>query len=176
MIVREGETIVFTRKFRWMFQWQSSAMFVNVPTRPGTTPKLSDDKIYTKNHWSGSDLISGSGKFAMVFYDHEETGKCFFDYLKEVYERWAPNYETSLKDIEEIKIDFDLILYDGCGNELEKWKLCKAYPTSIQWDALDYSASEPLTYEIIWEYESAEHEEMNWSRTTNPFDFSQGVK
>jgi hypothetical protein len=174
MIIREGETIVFTRKFRWMFQWQSSAIFVKVATRPGIVPKSSDDKIYTKNYWSGSDLIVSSGRFTMTAY--ESTDQNFFDYFRKVYERWALNHKTGLKDLEEIKIDFDLVLYDGCGCELEKWKLRRAYPSSIQWADLDYSASEPTIIEITWEYESAEHEETNWSRITNPFDFSQGVK
>lgn len=60
------------------------------------------------------------------------------------------NQGTSFQDY---AADAFLVLYDGCGNAMEQWKLFNVWPQAVNFGELDYTSSEEVTIELTLRYD-----------------------
>jgi hypothetical protein len=86
----------------------------------------------------------------LVLYDLKTNTNPVFDWIKEVYNPQtgtfrAPNAGDFIK---EARVE----LYDGCGNEIEKWVFEDVWPQSVNFQTLDMQNSEILTVDLSLRY------------------------
>lgn len=159
----QGTKNCVKRKFRWLFMIPDiCASGINsLPPARAARPTLSFketavehliETVYypVKPEWKPIDL---------VLYDLSFKQKhVVFDWIQKQYDpkpgMWkrpasSPNSGNSLK------LDANLILYDGCGNSIETWILENIWPQSVNFDDLDMGDSMYLTCNITLRYDRA---------------------
>lgn len=171
--------IIHKRKFRWTFEvlrFASGddgrpargvpASFVKVAARPNLN--IEETEI---NFLNAKRFIPGKGTWETVtitYYDvaadgDDATNIGLWDWLASVYDytgagtgsvdynNYNPNVRQSSKR-ECYTGTGVLILYDGCGNALEKWQMLDCWPQAVNFGELDYSVSEEVTIEVTLRY------------------------
>jgi hypothetical protein len=53
-----------------------------------------------------------------------------------------------------------LMMWDGCGKQIEQWELANVWPQSINFGDLDYSSSEEATIELSLRYSNVHYTSM----------------
>lgn len=142
-----GSELVFKRKFRWTFEVQNTcggnvpAWFVKVASRPQL--QIEETEV---NYLNGKTWIPGKGAWQtmdVTYYDvAAQENQALWSWIASVYQFNDP---VRLKQGSK-RSDYAgrgiLTMYDGCGTSLEKWVLNDMWPTTINFNDLDYSATD----------------------------------
>lgn len=143
------------RNYRWMLNLvdMPAWAYVKSANRPKLTLGVIDqhhnqEKIAHEGKTSWEDLTC-------TFYDVEDQP----DTSKSIYE-WL---EKSTYDIKQAnaqhprvyKKDFILRMLRHDGSTSEQWKYCNAWPFSIDWGGVDYSAEEICMVAVTFKYDRA---------------------
>jgi hypothetical protein len=156
--------LIFKRKFRWTLRifdicggQEIPKDYVKLAARPNIT--IEETEI---NHLNAKTWIPGKGTWETItvtYYDVATIDiKPLYDWLATVYDFVDP---VALKQ-GSIRADYagkaELVLYDGCGQELEIWTLGDVWPQAINFGELDYSNSEEVTIELTLRYSDVAYE------------------
>lgn len=170
--------IIHKRKFRWTFEVLRNgvgedgvaarnvpASFVKVASRPNLN--IEETEI---NFLNAKRFLPGKGTWESVtvtYYDvagdDVASNIGLWDWLASVYdytgggETFNPNVRQSSKR-ECYSGTGVLLMYDGCGNPLEKWSMIDCWPQAINFGDLDYSSSEEATIEVTLRYSGVSYE------------------
>jgi hypothetical protein len=167
-----GPRVIHKRKFRWTFEVTQGPCGIKVPkdfVKVASRPNLSIEETEI-NFLNGKTWIPGKGTWETVtitYYDLAGDANIdLWSWLASVYDftgggsgGFPPNVKQGTA-----RADYsgtcELILYDGCGEELEVWKLLDAWPQAINFGDLDYSNSEEATIEVTLRYGAVTYTNM----------------
>jgi hypothetical protein len=151
--------ITFKRKFRWTFEIfgfcdnEKNVVpehFVKVASRPSLS--IEDVEI---NHLNAKTWIPGKASWESITVTYVDVAhsemRTLFDWLATVYDFTNP-VNLTMGNKREWNATGVVTLYDGCGVSLEQWQLQHMWPTSINFNDLDYSSSEECTIELTLRY------------------------
>jgi hypothetical protein len=174
----------FKRKYRWMFFIEDvcgtssdGSYGVNVlPPSKGSRPNISFKEIEA-NHVSETVYFPGRPDWkpiSLTLYDFTIQGtNRVFEWLKLYYNvndrvaEISPSVgsflspvisagSNSLMKATALKIpQASLILYDGCGNKIERWVFENVWPQSAEFGELDMQSSEVVTVDVTLRYDRA---------------------
>lgn len=159
-----GPDVIFKRKFRWGLTIVPKCAggtipeyMVKVASRPNLA--IEETEINSKN---GKMYIPGKASWETItvtFYDL--AGPSVKQGIVPLY-RWILgmyNFQDEITDqlnmadtIAKYAGEATLVMYSGCGEELESWVLKDAWPQSVNFGDLDYSSSEEATIEVTLRY------------------------
>jgi hypothetical protein len=155
-----GPNVIHKRQFRWTFEVTNGPCGLTVPpdfVKLANRPNLEIEETEI-NYLNGKTWIPGKGTWQTItvtYYDVVGSGANnigLWNWIAAVYDYTNP---ITLKQ-GTARADYSgtasLILYDGCGNILETWKLSDAWPQAINFGELDYSSSEVATIELTIRY------------------------
>lgn len=167
-----NEGVIHKRKFRWTFHvfggWGTvPASFVKVAARPNLN--IEETEI---NFLNAKRFIPGKGTWETItvtYYDVAvESGgqgnEQLWSWIANVYDYTGASTSNLNPDVKQsakrgcYSGTGVLIMYDGCGNALEKWQLVDCWPQAINFGDLDYSVSEEATLEITLRYGGVTYE------------------
>jgi len=161
---------VLKRKFRWKFKIEQNGSVV-VPEwwcKLGARPQLDIEETEV-NFLNQATWFPGKARWqplTITYIDNNKTGneglKGLWDLIATVYDfnggeggDGISQYHQSEK--QGWNRDGILQLFDGCGNEMESWKLGSLWPQSINWGDLDYAVSDEATIEVTFRYSEVKH-------------------
>lgn len=150
--------LVFKRKFRWTFEVTDICGGQTVPrhyVKLASRPNLSVEETEI-NYLNAKTWIPGKAAWETITVTYIDVAtldhKPLYDWLATVYEFTNPvtlRQGSSRQDYAGTGI---LRLYDGCGQELEEWRMGDMWPQAINFGELDYSSSEEVTIELTLRY------------------------
>lgn len=159
-----GDSVVHKRKFRWTFAVERQngrvpASFVKMAARPNI--QIEETEI---NFLNAKTYIPGKGTWEQItvtYYDVAVIGgrgnEELWSWLASVY-NFLDNEALTQSSVRRCYGGTGICtLYDGCGNELEEWRLFDCWPTSINFGELDYSSSEEVTIEVQLRYSNVKY-------------------
>lgn len=162
--------LILKRKFR--FTLEISTPCGNIPkhyVKVAARPQLEIEE-QELNFLNAVTWVPGKGRWQpmSVTYidvpDAEMVG--LYKWMATVYDFTEP---VTLRQAEKVSWagQANLIMYDGCGNPLERWLLKSVWPQSINFGDLDYSNSEEATIELTLRYSEVAYQSLcGW--TNNP--------
>ena len=163
-----GLDIIHKRKFRWTFGVERDggkrvpASFVKVAARPQI--EVEETEI---NFLNAKTYIPGKGTWQSItitYYDvtsldgigNEE----LWGWLASVY-NFIDNVALTQSSRRRCYGGTGIItMYDGCGQELEEWRLFDCWPQAMNFGELDYSQSEEATIEVTLRYSNVKYTNM----------------
>jgi len=157
------DNLIFKRKFRWTFELYDICggkkippHYVKLAARPNLT--IEETEI---NYLHAKTWIPGKASWETItvtYYDVATNDiKPLYDWLASVYEFTNPVTLRMGSSRRDYAAKAFLFLYDGCGNEIEQWKLADVWPQAINFGELDYSSSEEATIELTLRYSQVEY-------------------
>lgn len=159
-----GDRVIHKRKFRWTFavERQSGrvpASFVKMAARPNIT--IEETEI---NFLNAKTYIPGKGTWETItiqYYDvavlNGQGNEELWSWLASVY-NFIDNQSLTQSSIRRCYGGTGVCtLYDGCGGELEEWRLFDCWPTNVNFGELDYSSSEEATIEVQLRYSNVKY-------------------
>lgn len=162
-----GSDLIHKRKFRWTFQVKRDgnkivpASFVKMAARPNIA--IEETEI---NFLNAKTYIPGKGTWEQItitYYDVEDVGNVgggnteLWSWLASVY-NFIDNDKLTQSSVRRCYGGTGICtMYDGCGNELEEWRLFDCWPTSVNFGELDYSSSEEATIEVQLRYSNVQY-------------------
>jgi len=167
-----GPSVVFKRKFRWLFSIQTNCTrsggspagfvpptIVKLAARPNLTIEETEINFLNAKMW-----IPGKGAWETItvtYYDVGGLGAAMaplFGWLATVYDftDYKNLCQSSRQD--SYGATATLQLFDGCGSEMERWTLGNMWPQAINFGELDYSSSEEVTVELTLRYSEVSYE------------------
>jgi hypothetical protein len=162
----------FKRKYRWMFFIEDvcgtssdGSYGTNVlPPSKGSRPNISFKEIEA-NHVSETVYFPGRPDWkpiSLTLYDFtiQKTNRVF-EWLKLYYN--INDEKTTIRPsvgesvlANALKIpQASLILFDGCGNKIERWIFENVWPQSVEFGELDMQSSEVVTVDVTLRYDRA---------------------
>jgi hypothetical protein len=174
----------FKRKYRWMFFIEDvcgtssdGSYGTNVlPPSKGSRPNISFKEIEA-NHVSETVYFPGRPDWkpiSLTLYDFTIKGtNRVFEWIKLYYNinnkdvTISPSVgsflspvisagSNSLMKATALKIpQASLILFDGCGNKIERWIFENVWPQSVEFGELDMQSSEVVTVDVTLRYDRA---------------------
>lgn len=166
--------LIFKRKYRWTFEveWNGQKIgknFVKLASRPNLT--IEETEI---NYMHGKMWIPGKASWETITVTYYDVSKAQNNGITGLYSWLASIYnfqDLGQKQMQQTTIQGDgttgsdgwagnalLMMYDGCGNELENWRLKGVWPSAVNFGDLDYSSSEEVTVELTLRYYQAIYE------------------
>jgi len=155
-----GENLIHKRKFRWTFQIDLAngafvpASFVKMAARPNLA--IEETEI---NFLNAKTFIPGKGTWEQItitYYDvavlNGVGNDALWNWLASVYNFIDNIALTQSSRRSCYSGTAKCTMYDGCGQELEEWKLFDCWPTSINFGELDYASTEEATIEVQLRY------------------------
>lgn len=165
-----GADVIFKRKFRWGLEintcrGQVPEELVKLASRPNIS--IEETEINMKN---AKTWIPGKASWETItvtYYDIVNGGAPIlnlYSWLATIYDFSDPNGIQGQLNMVDHKGNGQqgtgsgyagkavLRLYNGCGDELEKWEIKDAWPQAINFGDLDYSSSEEVTIELTLRY------------------------
>jgi hypothetical protein len=150
------------RKFRWTFQLDGIISDVEMnalfPLK-GARPHLQFKEIETKHIF---ETIYFHGRPEWKPLQITQQLHPVFNWITEVYDSgtdsqgyFQPVDRPRNSDSGSFKKTANLILYDGCGKELEKWILENCYPVQSNFGELDMGNSEVVTCDVTLRFDRA---------------------
>lgn len=161
-----GNDVVHKRKFRWTFAVERDggrrvpASFVKMAARPNIA--IEETEI---NFLNAKTYIPGKGTWEQItitYYDVAVVGggtgnEELWNWLASVY-NFLDNVALTQSSRRNCYGGTGICtLYDGCGGELEEWRLFDCWPTSVNFGELDYSSSEEATIEVQLRYSNVKY-------------------
>ena len=163
---RIGErSVVFKRKFRWTFDVKNicglggdkiGASFVKLASRPNISFEETE-----LNFLNGKTWIPGKGTWETITVTYIDAA---VDDLRPLYRWLAAVYEfdnpltLKMGSRESWAAQGILVLYDGCGKEIEQWTMGNMWPQSINFGDLDYASSDEVTIELTLRYSDVRYD------------------
>lgn len=164
-----GNDVIHKRKFRWTFAVKREngnnvpASFVKMAARPNIS--FEETEI---NFLNGKTFLPGKGTWETItitYYDVSIIAgngagggnQALWSWLASVYDFTD---HTGLKQSSARGCyggEGICKLYDGCGDELERWVLFDCWPQAVNFGELDYSSSEEVTIEVTLRYSGVEY-------------------
>lgn len=159
-----GDNVIHKRKFRWTFAVERQngrvpASFVKMAARPNI--QIEETEI---NFLNAKTYIPGKGTWEQItvtYYDVAVQGgggnEQLWSWLASVY-NFINNEALTQSSVRRCYGGTGICtLYDGCGNELEEWRLFDCWPTTVNFGELDYSSSEEVTIEVQLRYSNVKY-------------------
>lgn len=165
----ERPDTIFKRKFRWLLKIDGvSAQGVNaLPPEKSARPSMSF-KENEVQHISESVFFPGKPEWKplnLTLYDINCNSNPVFDWLNSLYQPRTGKYcyvvnenfanQNDPTAYTGFKKNAELLLYDGCGDCIEKWRYENCYPQSVDWQDLDMGSSDILMVEVTLRYDRA---------------------
>lgn len=174
--------IIHKRKFRWTFEVLREpngrnvpASFVKVAARPNLN--IEETEI---NFLNAKRFLPGKGTWetmTVTYFDVSNSADGtsnigLWDWLASVYDFTGggavagvsspavldnPNVKQSSRR-ECYSGTGVIVMYDGCGNALEKWNLQDCWPQAINFGELDYATSDEATIEVTMRYQGVTYQ------------------
>lgn len=159
-IGRVGEAgLVFKRKFRWTLDIKGGTCF-EVPrhfVRVAARPNLQIDEI-PLNFLNAREYIPGKGEWNTLNIEYLDVADKdlagLYTWINTTYEFVGQQADVTLKQSERAgyAAEGTLILYDGCGQQIETWILKRMWPQSVDFGTLDYGDSDIVTVNLTVRY------------------------
>lgn len=164
-------SLAFKRQNRWLLmisgisaQNQGAAVQA-LPPLKSSRPSLSFKEIEAQ-HLSESVWFPMKPEWKqlnLVLYDLRCNENVVFEWIKMIYNPqvtnnriWNPSVGgASTRLNTPFKKQGQLVLYDGCGKNIENWVLENCYPSQINFGSLDMSSSEVVTMELELRFDRA---------------------
>jgi len=165
-----GDDVIHKRKFRWTFAVERNvvggatrrvpASFVKVAARPNI--EIEEVEI---NFLNAKTYIPGKGTWQSItvtYFDVSVLGggagnEELWSWLASVY-NFTDNIGLGQSSIRRCYGGTGIItLYDGCGNDLEQWRLFDCWPQAVNFGELDYSQSEEVTIDVTLRYSNVRY-------------------
>lgn len=163
-----GENVTHKRKFRWTFEVRRQggavggdvpASFVKMAARPNIS--IEETEI---NFLNGKTYIPGKGTWETITVTYYDVGGNdnvpLWSWLAHVYNFMDPlalQQNSRRNCYAGIGI---CILYDGCGEAMEKWTLGDCWPQAVNFGELDYASSEEVTVEVTIRYANVSYQNL----------------
>ena len=151
------------RKHRWVFealglgtgQWRPNELLV---LRSASRPSF---KFNTADMHHNQEVVYFAGKqewdpVTMVWYDVEQNpniSQRIYDWLSSVVTLACGKLPVQAPN--NYKRDATLSMTNGVGAPSETWNMVGTWPETMNWQDLDYSASEIMTCEVSMRYDRA---------------------
>lgn len=163
-----NDNVIMKRKFRWTFAVTRKnganvpASFVKVAKRPSLEVEETEINFLNAKTW-----IPGKGAWEQItvtYYDvaviNGQGNEELWSWLASVY-NYIDNDALTQSSVRRCYSGTGICtLYDGCGNELEEWRLFDCWPTSVNFGELDYSSSEEVTIEVQLRYSNVKYKNI----------------
>jgi len=164
-----GDDVIHKRKFRWTFAVERNnigggtrrvpASFVKVAARPNI--EIEEVEI---NFLNAKTYIPGKGTWQSItitYFDVSVLGgggnEELWSWLASVY-NFTDNIGLGQSSVRRCYGGTGVItLYDGCGNDLEQWRLFDCWPQAVNFGELDYSQSEEVTIDVTLRYSNVQY-------------------
>lgn len=155
--------IIFKRKFRWTFRIDGFCNNKSVPehfVKMAARPNVSIEETEI-NFLNGKTWIPGKATWETItvqYYDvASRDNAALWDWLATVYDFTDPINLRMGASASQYAGIATIRMFDGCGSELENWKLGDCWPTTINWGELDYTNSEECTVELTLRYSQVKY-------------------
>jgi hypothetical protein len=159
-----GPKIIHKRKFRWSFEVTKGPCGLTVPrnfVKLAARPNLSVEETEI-NYLNGKTWIPGKASWETItvtYYDVAGDANIgLWNWIAAVYNFTDPVKLEQGSARQDYAATTELVLYDGCGEELEIWTLDDTWPQAINFGELDYSNSEEITVELTLRYSQVKYE------------------
>lgn len=159
-----GDSVIHKRKFRWTFKvirknGDVPASFVKIAKRPSIEIEETEINFLNAKTW-----IPGKGVWQTIevtYYDvaviNGQGNENLWTWLASVYD-FTDNVGLRQSTKRECYGgEGVMILYDGCGTELEEWRLFDCWPQNIDFGELDYSQSEEVNIVVTIRYSNVKY-------------------
>lgn len=154
---------IFKRKFRWTFEVlfcgsSIPADFVKIAGRPNFSVEETEINFLNSKTW-----IAGKASWETITVTYldvagDQSAK-ILSWIASVYDFTGlnPSYTqgSARADYEGIGV---LTMYDGCGQEIETWRLEHLWPTSVNFGDVDYSSSDISEIELTLRYSDVKYQ------------------
>ena len=157
------DNLIFKRKFRWTFEINDICggksvprHYVKLASRPNLTVEETEINYLNAKTW-----IPGKAAWETMTVTYIDVAtieiKPLYDWLATVYDFTNPVslYQGSRRS--DYAGSAELNLYDGCGQELERWNMGDVWPQAINFGELDYSSSEEVVIELTLRYSQVQY-------------------
>ena len=165
-------SLIIKRKFRWTLRIQPMgesgmrgaeipASYVKVSARPQL--EIDETEIHYLN---GITYIPGKGKWSPLNVTYVDVASSemlpLYNWLVSVYDFTSENLTNDIKQSEKSGWNAEayLSMYDGCGQEIDRWTLKSCWPQSINFGELDYEDSGICTIDLSLRYSEARYESI----------------
>lgn len=167
-----GSQLVFKRKFRWTFEVKN-VCGGNVPphfVKTTARPSLSIEETEI-NYLNAKSWIPGKASWETIEVTYLDVAtnanQNLWNWIAALYDFTDP---VNLKQASQRR-DYGgtgiLVLWDGCGGELERWTLNDIWPTSVNFNDLDYSNTEICEITLTLRYSNVRYKSKcpEWNKT-----------
>lgn len=156
---------VFRMKFRWMFSI-SDVVGEELPMLPplkSSRPSISIKEMEVK-HLDETIYYPGAPEWKSInltLYHIGCDNNPVFDWLKTIYDptdredAFKYGVITDNTRNQFIKREASCLLYDGCGETIERWTYDFAWPTDIDWGELNMESSDVVYIDLTLRYARA---------------------
>ena len=152
-------TRIIKRKFRYTCSFNTKPgvipeHYVKVAARP----QLEIDELELQ-FLNASTWIPGKARWQPLNITYIDTTdrrmKPLYDWVATVYDfqRYGDGGNLRQSEKEGWVGDCVIRVFDGCGNELEKWELANCFPQSINFGDLDYGSNDECNIELTIRYD-----------------------
>lgn len=154
------------RKYRWTFEVSGicggksiGRHYVKLAARPNLS--IEEQEI---NYLNAKTWLPGKGTWESITVTYYDVGGVdsgpLFTWINSVYQisKGAQVTQKQSSNPRDYKAVGNLVLYDGCGNPMERWKLFGLWPQAVNFGELDMSSSEEVTIELTLRYDAVEYE------------------
>ena len=159
--------LIIKRKFRWTMRFERNISTQGQKTIPeafckiSARPNLSFEPIEL-NYLNGKNFIPGKGTYetmAVTYIDVANDGALIglWSWVASVMDYSHPDTLYMGSAQQDYTATGILVLWDGCGNELESWELLNCWPEAIDWGELDMSSNEAAEIALTIRYSSVKY-------------------
>jgi hypothetical protein len=158
--------IVIKRKFRWTLEINTP--FGQVPrhyVKTSGRPQLDIDETEI-NFLNGVTWIPGKGKWQPLSCTYIDVADAemakLYSWVATVYDFSQQNPIDHIPQSEKTGWNgtAELIMYDGCGNPIDKFTLRSCWPQSISFGDLDYSDSAEVTIDLTLRFSEVSYQSL----------------
>ncbi|MCK9458578.1 MAG: hypothetical protein M0R80_02980 [Proteobacteria bacterium] len=156
------DTRVFKRKFRWTFKLKTECgdidyHFVKTAARPNLDIEETEVNFLNAKTW-----IPGKGTWQpleVTYYDCNSTEiGTLFRWLTATYDFTKPVELQQNSKLQKYKGVATLVLYDGCGNDMETWTLDAVWPKAIDFGDLAMDSNDICEVKLTLRYTNVKYE------------------
>jgi hypothetical protein len=173
--VGDPKTII-KRKFRWTFE--ISAPCGDVPihyVKVAARPKLQIDPTEI-NFLNATSWIAGKAKWEPISVTYIDVAskdmEGLFKWFLSIY-NFNKSVDLPMSEASGYAATGNLVLYDGCGQPLERWLFSMMWPELIDFGTVEYASSDEMTIELSLRYSDVRYESLCGADLTD-FDCCKG--
>lgn len=165
-VLGQPQTII-KRKFRYTMEFTTPAgpiprHFVKVANRPQLD--LDETEVHFLN---AITWLPGKGRWQPITITYIDVAskemQGLYDWVASVYDfnKYADGAHLPQTERSGWDATGTISVYDGCGNEMERWTLKGCFPQSINFGDLDYGSSDEMTIDLTVRFDRAKLEGLN---------------